>query len=133
MLSISNTTFSRVRNLSLGLPFFFLICLLMNSGETTVKVLGSILFDCDLWSADEAKNWVFQNGFKTKLYKRNPHFTTRHIIFFQRTLSRYSRRQEYEDKENGITFVWFFKKLNIVPKEVKEKINTPYIHKEHYG
>ena len=86
---------------------------------TTLRVLGSILFDADLWTTENATRWIYINGFKTKLYRRNPHYTTRHIIFFQKTMSRYSRRQEYEPKDNGITFVWYFKKLKL-EKEVKE-------------
>jgi hypothetical protein len=83
------------------------------------RILGSIMFDPKLWTADNSTRWIIENGHKTKLYRRNPHFTMRHIIFFQRSLSRYTRRQLYEEKPNGITFVWYFRKIKI-EKEVKE-------------
>jgi hypothetical protein len=92
------------------------------------KVLGSIMFSYELWDAETSTDWIKENGFKEKLYKRNPHFTTRNIVFFQKTQTRYSRRQQYQDMGDGITFVWFFKKK--LRKEYKEITNISIISKD---
>lgn len=72
--------------------------------------IGAVKFSTDIWDEHKANIWLEKNGFKIKYYNKPPQYSCRHIYYLQKCPNKFRKNVLYQTIEDGVDFVWFFRK-----------------------